>query len=83
MKVVTLRNEFHGLEVKLRPRSNGTISAATHRRARRALCPHKGCRCLSSPASGEGVLLLLSARPIYDGQSSHVVAYRLGEEGER
>ena len=80
VKTMTLRNDFHGTEVRLRPRPGGTISAATHRRARRALCPHEGCRCFSSSASGEGVLPLLHAQPIYDGQSSRVVAYWLPEE---
>jgi len=79
-KPITITNEFHGRTVRIRPRPDGTISAATYRRARRALCPHSDCRCFSSPASGRSVLTLIQAEPIYAGYS--IVAYRLCFDSE-
>jgi len=77
---ITITNEFHGRTVRIRPRPDGTISAVTYRRARRALCPHATCRCFSSPASGPSVLPLLQAEPVYDGFA--VIAYRLCMDSE-
>jgi len=79
-KPITITNEFHNTCTSIRPRPDGTISAATYRRARRALCPHSDCRCFSSPASGPEVLILIQAEPVYDGAA--VAAYRLCLDSE-
>jgi len=78
MSTITITNEFHNNTVRIRPRPDGTISAATYRRARRTLCPHSDCRCFSSSASGRSVLTLLQAEPVYDGFA--VIAYRLASQ---
>lgn len=75
MKSLTLRNEYHNTEVTIRPREDGTISAATFRRAARTLCPPTDCRCTSSPASGPDTEILGHAEAIFAGCS--IVAYRL------
>jgi len=68
MTTLTLFNDFHGTETTIRPREDGTISAATYRRARRALCPSSTCCCPTTPELGQ-------AEPIYEG--AVVIAYRL------
>jgi len=79
-KPITITNQFHNTRTSIRPRPDGTISAATYRRARRELCPSPSCRCFSSPASGPEVLIIIQAEPVYDGAA--VVAYRLCMEPE-
>lgn len=81
MQAITIRNEFHNTEATIRPREDGTISAATYRRARRELCGISTCRCFSSSASGGDVLILGQAEPIY-GEGFRVTAYRLPSDNE-
>jgi len=42
--MITLKNNFHGTSVNLRPR-NGRLSPAQMRRARRELCGLSDCKC--------------------------------------
>lgn len=42
--IITLKNNFHGTEVRLIPR-NGRLSPAQMRRARRVLCGLSECKC--------------------------------------
>ena len=42
--MITLKNNFHGTSVNLRPR-NGRLSPAQMRRARRVLCGPSDCQC--------------------------------------
>ena len=42
--MITLKNNFHGTSVNLRPR-NGRLSPAQMRRARRELCGLSDCQC--------------------------------------
>jgi len=79
-KPITITNEFHNNTVRIRPRPDGTISAATYRRARRTLCPHATCQCLGSMAAGRATAWLLQAEPVYERFA--VIAYRLCMEPE-
>lgn len=60
---LTLRNDFHGTTVTIRPRGDWAygrlyLSRDTIRRAARKLCPSPDCRCCESRASGSGLAAL-------------------------
>lgn len=44
-ETVTITNDFHDTEARLRVRTNGRITASQIRRAARKLCPHSECTC--------------------------------------
>jgi hypothetical protein len=49
--IVTLKNDFHGSETKVRTRKDGSISERTARRVYRDLCGMDDCFC----TNGSGV----------------------------
>ena len=62
--LVTLRNDFHNTEVRLRAKVRFMflggaqfveLSKPQTLRARRKLCPVKGCQCVQGPAGHRGL----------------------------
>ena len=54
MTTVTLRNNFHNTECRVRPDANGVLSPSQVKRVRRALCGIKDCTCGHGPCSTRG-----------------------------
>lgn len=65
-------NKFHSTSASFTVRADRTISAATYRRVRKALCPrYPECKCETDAVIGY-------AEPIYE--NNRLVAYSIGVE---
>ena len=51
MKLLTIRNDFHGTSARFRPAKDGTVSLKQWNRAKRKLCP--GDCCGTAPISSQ------------------------------
>jgi len=53
--MIELTNKFHGTRATVRGVQVGqTVSLATYKRVRRALCGQKGCTCGTAGSAGDG-----------------------------
>jgi len=52
--MITLTNDFHGTECRVRMPADGILNPSTVRRARAKLCGCEGCTCAQSPLGTRG-----------------------------
>jgi hypothetical protein len=75
--MIELTNKFHGTRATVRAVQVGqTVSLATYKRVRRALCGQKGCSCSTAGSAGDGRYSLVLGRKGHGPERGLVVDNR-------